>query len=404
MCSVKIGVVGGGIFGIAAALALRERDHAVAVFDQGPVPHPHASSTDVAKAIRRTSYAGANETYVELVERAAHQWRSWQTRFGTTVYHRTGGLTILPSFAPGSPMYESWRFLQARGATDAEVLSAPEIRARFPQFTVRDDEVGFYDGWRGYLESGRAVAQLARLVRAEGVQIHDETPVLRVEEGAEGGRVVVEHGAHAFDRVVVAAGAWVGRLLPQIGRHVEVTRQQMVFIEVENPSRFAGGTMPVWSIEPDTAGWYGFPLLREGYVKVSKDPRGEIVDPDVDRSSTPEFVEQAMAFLHERIPEMAAGKVVGSRSCLYANTPDDHFVIDWVPGSQRILVAGGGSGHGFKFGGSIGAVIADAVEDKDNPLGRLFRIGERLRATDRRQPGMTRGFAQPLSTSPPSLQ
>ena len=107
---MKVGVVGAGIFGIAAALALRERGHAVAVFDQGPVPHPHASSTDVAKAIRRTSYASANDTYVELVERAARQWREWQTRFGTTVYHRTGGLTILPSFAPGSPMYESWRY------------------------------------------------------------------------------------------------------------------------------------------------------------------------------------------------------------------------------------------------------------------------------------------------------
>ena len=74
-------------------------------------------------------------------------------------------------------------------------------------------------------------------------------------------------------------------------------------------------------------------------------------------------------------------------------------MIDWVPGTQRILVAGGGSGHGFKFGGSIGAVIADAVEDKDNPLGRLFRIGERLRAGDRRQSRVARGFAQPVSTS-----
>ena len=176
---------------------------------------------------------------------------------------------------------------------------------------MRDDEVGFYDGWRGYLESGRAVALLARLARAEGVEIHEETPVLRVEDDADGGRVVVAHGEHSFDRVVVAAGVWVGRLLPQIGRHVEVTRQQMMFIEVENPGRFVGGTLPVWSMEPDTDSWYGFPLLREGYVKVSKDLLGEVVDPDVDRSSTPEFVEQAMDFLHRRIPEMAAGKVVG---------------------------------------------------------------------------------------------
>jgi N-methyl-L-tryptophan oxidase len=64
--------------------------------------------------------------------------------------------------------------------------------------------------------------------------------------------------------------------------------------------------------------------------------------------------------------------------CLYENTPDRDFIIDWVPGSRRILVAGGGSGHGFKFGGSIGAVIADALEEKANPLGDLFRIGKRF--------------------------
>ena len=59
------------------------------------------------------------------------------------------------------------------------------------------------------------------------------------------------------------------------------------------------------------------------------------------------------------------------------------------------MVAGGGSGHGFKFGGSIGEVIADAVEDKDNPLGRLFRFGERYRTSDRSLPETSRGFARP---------
>jgi sarcosine oxidase len=60
------------------------------------------------------------------------------------------------------------------------------------------------------------------------------------------------------------------------------------------------------------------------------------------------------------------------------NTPDGHFLIDWAPGTRRVLVAGGGSGHGFKFGGSLGPVIADALEEKENPLGSLFRAGRRF--------------------------
>ena len=60
------------------------------------------------------------------------------------------------------------------------------------------------------------------------------------------------------------------------------------------------------------------------------------------------------------------------------NTPDHHFVIDWAPDSKRIMIAGCGSGHRFKFGGSIGPVVADALEEKENPLGDLFRIGDRF--------------------------
>ena len=61
-----------------------------------------------------------------------------------------------------------------------------------------------------------------------------------------------------------------------------------------------------------------------------------------------------------------------------ANMADEQFIIDWAPGCERILIAGCGCGHGFKFGGSIGPVIADALEDKPNELGDLFRIGTRL--------------------------
>ena len=91
---------------------------------------------------------------------------------------------------------------------------------------------------------------------------------------------------------------------------------------------------------------------------------------------------------------MAKGKVVGGSKCFFTNTPDDHFIIDWAPRSQRILIAGGGSSHGFKFGGSIGKVIADALEEKANRLGDLFRLGDRLSQGRRpRHKSETPGFA-----------
>jgi glycine/D-amino acid oxidase-like deaminating enzyme len=95
---------------------------------------------------------------------------------------------------------------------------------------------------------------------------------------------------------------------------------------------------------------------------------------------------------------MGRGRPVIGRKCLYCNTPDDHFVIDWLPGSERVLIAGGGSGHGFKFGSSLGPVISDALEEKDNCYGKLFRIGERFGSdVEARRIYETRGFALPTS-------
>ena len=393
---MNIAVIGAGVFGLAAAIELRARGHEVTVFEQGTVPYPDASSTDVSKGIRRTWYAGDNETYVELVERAAAQWLAWEERFDTTFYYRVGGLGILDSLEPGEPMHASVEFLQSRGA-EVEVLSAKEARKRFPQFRLADHEVCVYDPWAGYIESGRGVSFMARLAEGDGASLRDNTRVTTIDEKLSEVEIAYDGGSLTFDGAVVAAGAWVGRLLPAIGHRIEVTRQQMLLIEPLDPPKFDHGAMPCWGVDPDGEGWYGFPMLREGYVKVSKEPVGETVDPDVDRAGTEEFARQTMAFLKERIPELAEGRVVGGRSCLYTATPDDHFIVDWAPDQKRVLVAGGGSGHGFKFGASIGPVIADALEGKDNPLGDRFRIGDRFDLGAGPRPERSRGFARPKS-------
>ena len=150
----------------------------------------------------------------------------------------------------------------------------------------------------------------------------------------------------------------------------------MAFFEPVDP--FVASSFPTWVVNGEEEGWYGAPIMRHGWVKVSNDLRGEVVDPDDHRDATTEFVVRARDFVERRIPGLAKDKLVGSRSCFYANTPDLDFIVDWAPGQSRILIAGGGSGHGFKFCGSIGPVIADAVEEKANRLGDLFRIGHRF--------------------------
>ena len=377
MCRMKFGIVGAGVFGIAAAIELAERGHEVTVFERGSIPSAPASSTDVSKVIRRWAYAD-NETYVELVERAAINWARWQQEFESPVYHKVGQVRALPNWGPESPMRRSIEYLQGRGAS-IEILTTAQARKRFPRLVVLDSDTHVYDRWAGYVESGLAVEYMARMARDRGVRILSNTGVRSVDESPESSLMMLDDGTeHTFDRIVVATGAWVGKLVPELIQGLTITRQQMVIIEPDRPEFFAPGAMGVWSIEVASGQWYGFPLLRSGYVKVADDATGEQIDPDVDRGGTPEFARRAMSFLRERVPELGAGRLVTGHTCLYTNTPDDHFVIDWAPGSSRVLVAGCGTSHGFKFGSSIGPVIADALEDRDNPLGRLFRLGDRF--------------------------
>ena len=388
---MRVAVVGAGVFGLSTAIELPRRGHDVTVFERGPIPHPDASSTDVSKAIRRTWY-GDGDAYVDLVERAAVMWREWEDRFPARVYHQCGQLVVLSDFGPGTPMYESWQFLRRRGI-DIELLDAAEAASRFPQFAFEGGETCVHDPWAGYLESGRAVRFMADMASELGVQLAEHTPVTAVDETPGGVRIQAESGSREFDAAVVATGVWLGRLVPSLAAHVRLSHQQMVFVEVDAPEAFAHGAFPMFTFDPDRGGFYGFPLLREGYLKIAEERIGPEVDADLDRAVTPEFTDRALDFLRRRIPEMARARLVGGRSCLYANTPDDHFFIDRAPGASRVFVAGGGSGHGFKFGGAIGELAADAVEDRDNPLGQMFRIGDRLSQADR-DPAV-RGFATP---------
>ena len=382
---MNVGVVGAGIFGVAAALELRSRGHDVTLFEQGLVPHEKASSSDVSKVIRRDGY-GAKETYLQLVRRSAERWKAWQERLGETLYLQTGKLVIYRDFRPGTRGYDSWSFLGDWGP-EIELLTPQEARLRFSQLTYLDSDLCIYDPWAGYVDTGKTVEVLARLARTLGVTVREETPVTHVEEMPSGVEVTADGARFLLDRVVIATGAWMGRLVQQLESRLRVSRHNIALIQMEDPNPFPHGKMPVWSIneelapdEPDwEMGWYGF-TLPDGLIKVCNAEPGEVVDPDVDRSSKDEFVEAMWEFVAHRVPALAGGELIKSHTCLYTETPDRDFVIDWVPGSQRILMAGGGSGHGGKFGGSIGEVIADALEDKVNPLGDIFRIGNRLDA------------------------
>jgi len=258
-------------------------------------------------------------------------------------------------FQPGSGGYENFKYLN-KERKEVQMLSQNQVISKFPQFSfaLSGSEHFVYDAWAGYLDSGLAMSVLKDIATDIGVEIRENSPVSEVYDSA--GKVCINVGGtmESFDRSIISAGPWIGRFAPELEKSITVSRH------------------------PVEEGWYGFPLLSDGTVKIAMDLPGEEVTPDTYRITRSDFIESVKDFVSKRIPPLAGSPFVGARSCLYTNTIDGHFVIDWKPDSDKILLAGGGSGHGFKFGGYIGELIADHLEDKANWTEEFFRIGERF--------------------------
>lgn len=57
---------------------------------------------------------------------------------------------------------------------------------------------------------------------------------------------------------------------------------------------------------------------------------------------------------------------INTRLCWYTDSYDNQFVIDFVPGKKGLMVATGGSGHGFKFLPNLGEHVVDRIEGRQN--------------------------------------
>lgn len=375
--TTRIVVVGAGIFGITAALELRARGHAVTVVDQGPIPHPLAASTDISKVVRMEY--GPDETYMALMEEARDGWLAWNAGWeadgGEALYHETGVVMVCREpMAPGGFEYESWQVLRRRGHRP-ERLDADSVTRRFPAWSTGRYVDGFFHAKGGFAESGRVVEALTLRAAREGVEVMSGRAVAGlVDEGERvsgvrttGGEVI------AADEVVLAAGAWTGKLLGGLERAIRATGHPVFHLRPRRSELFRAERFPTFTADVARTGYYGFPLNRDGVVKIANHGVGAAIDPDAPRAVQPHHHRRLRAFLEETFPALLDAPVVFTRLCLYADTQDEDFWIARDPGRRNVTVASGGSGHGFKFAPVLGGLIADAVEGKENPRLAKFR-------------------------------
>ena len=340
---MRVAVIGGGAMGAATSWRLARRGVDVVCFDRHSPPHALGSTHGESRIIRTAYFEG--EWYVPLLREAFPLWRELESVSGAQLLTMTGALMIgHESSEAVSGALESAR----RHGLDAELLDAGELRRRYRGHVAHEEDVAVLDKQAGILRPEAAVTAMLSQVP----DVVCETEIKSVDELLGN-----------FDAVVVAAGPWTPELIDWIPLQVE--RQVHVWFALESgvdwltPVRF-----PVYIRQSAEFGdVYGFPTLDGVSAKIGRHHDGEFTDPyGIKRVVGDSDIDPLRSVVKTHMRGLS-GRVMRTLTCMYTNTPDGHFVIDFSPDDERIVVISACSGHGFKFAPVIGDIAADLVCD-----------------------------------------
>ena len=346
-------VVGGGAFGAWTALHLREMGHTVTLLDAYGPGNSRATSGDETRQIR-CGY-GDRELYSQSAFRAFAAWRARQEEFGVSLLTETGRLQLSPDWTPAMKATQA---TLAKLGVAVEALTQGDMRKRYPQMNPEGMGVGLLEPGASVIRAKQAILAVAAAFKRKGGTL----TLARATPGRASGRRLLDLETAGGVRLeaqqyVFACGPWLPRLFPDLlGKRIQVPgRDVFYFGTPAGDARFSHPHLPNYS----EATYYGFPSIDERGLKVCPTTGPSSFDPDTDeRIVSPHEVRRARAYLALRFPALKDQPITETRVCQLENTLDEHFIIDRHPDFENVLIAGGGSGHGFKHGPVIGEYIA----------------------------------------------
>ena len=352
-------VLGLGGMGSAAAAHIAARGKRVLGLERFTPAHDQGSSHGGSRIIRQAYFE--DPAYVPLLLRAYELWQGLERTSDEPLYLRTGGLMV--GTMESELVRGSLRSAREHGLAH-ELLGPTDMERRFPATSPREDEVAVYEEPAGILFPEACVrAHLARAT-SSGAELRFSTPVRSWEAEADSVSVTLASGERIpANTLVLCAGAW----MPEVARDAQlplVVERNVVhwFQPASQPQMFAPDRLPVYILDRgERFMLYGFPDVEYAGIKAAYHHSDVQTTPDqLDRTVKPAEVDAVRQALSSWLPR-GAGQHLASSVCMYTLTPDLHFVIGVHPKHPSVILAGGFSGHGFKFCSVVGEIIADLV-------------------------------------------
>lgn len=353
--ATEVVVVGAGAFGGWTALHLAEHGARVTLVDAWGAGHPRGTSSDESR-ILRCGY-GAKHIYTAWAWRALDKWKQFERLTRTEVFVPSGVLWL----CAGENDYVAASLAALRqNAIPVERLTLAELRRRFPQFSADGLAFAYFEPRSGVLRARLATMRVAEAVAGFGGRVVTAAAEPPAGPGPRARRIRLHTGEWLeAEHFVYACGPWLPQLFPALlGRRILCNKQEVFYFSPPaGETRFDAHQMPAW-IET-SSDCYGIPAVDARGVKVADDRSGPPFDPTQgERVASAEGLATVRRHLERRVPGMAGAPLAEARVCQYERTPDSHLVVDRHPDYQNVWLIGGGSGHGFKLGPSVGEFVA----------------------------------------------
>ena len=362
-------VIGVGGMGSAAIHQLARRGQRVLGLERFDIPHERGSSHGVNRIIRLAYYE--DPAYVPLLRRGYELWRELEREVGEQLLHITGSIDAGPE---QSEVFAG----SVRSCIEHDlahtVLDHAELARRFPGYRLPEGHYALFQEEGGFLLSERCIVAHVTAAQSRGAVVRARERVLDWRADSDGVAVRTDRGSYRAGSLVISAGAWAGALVPGLGERAVPERQVLGWFQPTRPEHFTSESFPVFNLLVDEGRYYGFPVFATPGFKIGRYHHlDEVVDPDAMGHGVTRRDEEVLRACVSRYFPDADGPTMALKTCMFTNSPDEHFVIGRHPDHPQVSFAAGFSGHGFKFCSVVGETLADlATEGSSEHALELF--------------------------------
>ena len=350
-------IIGLGAMGSAASYYLSKNGVKVLGLDTYEPPHKLGSSHGHTRVIREAYHEGTS--YVPIVKRAYELWNELDHEIEDKLILEYGGMYLGDD---GKYLSDAKKSAKKYDIPIKE-FSSKEIKEKYNILNPPNNFKGLLENRSGAVFPEKAISNFLSKSINNGSSHNYNEKVIGWEKQSKFYKVETDKNNYFAEKLIFSSGAWIKNLVPSLKLPVKIERQVLFWFDpIKDKDKFHYSNMPNtgWDLDNGME-FYTQPNIENKGFKVAMHHNGKFIsENDLNRESNADDLSIVKNFLEEYIP-LANGKLIDSRVCVYTNTPDLDFIIDFYPNDENLIICSPCSGHGFKFTPAIGEICSELV-------------------------------------------